>query len=76
MALSGFHMQKITSATDNQPTPASPSWFHTPPAMVIIYTIPPMPDMPPPTRVAMYLFRVTLMPAASAVAGFSPTARR
>ena len=32
--------------------------------------------MPAPTQVARYLFRETLMPAASAVAGFSPTARR
>ena len=36
----------------------------------------PRPEMPAPMQVARYLFRVTLMPAASAVAGFSPTARR
>ena len=29
-----------------------------------------------PMQVATYLYRVTLMPTASAVAGFSPTARR
>ena len=32
--------------------------------------------MPAPMQVARYLLRTTLMPAASAVAGFSPTARR
>ena len=32
--------------------------------------------MPPPMQVARYLYLVTLMPAASAVAGLSPTARR
>jgi hypothetical protein len=32
--------------------------------------------MPAPMQVARYLYLVTLMPAASAVPGFSPTARR
>ena len=66
----------MTNATANQPTPERPSWFQTPPTTVMIYTMPPMAEMPPPMTVARYLQRVTLMPAASAVAGDSPTARR
>ena len=38
--------------------------------------IPAIPQIPPPIIVAAYLYFVTLMPAASAVAGLSPTARR
>ena len=36
MAADGFHRQKMTSATASQPTPDRPSWFHTPPAMVMM----------------------------------------
>ena len=38
--------------------------------------MPPIPEIPAPMQVARYLYFVTLTPAASAVAGFSPTARR
>ena len=38
--------------------------------------MPPRPEMPAPMQVARYLYFVTLMPAASAVAVFSPMARR
>ena len=72
----GLHRQKITSATASQPSPDRPSWFQTHPEMVIMYTMPPMAEMPPPMTVARYLYRLTRMPAASAVAGDSPTARR
>ena len=40
---------------------------------MLIY-IPPIPQMPPPTTVAIYLYFVIEIPAASAVAGSSPTA--
>ena len=36
--------------------------------------MPPIAEMPPPIIVARYLFLITLIPAESAVAGFSPTA--
>ena len=44
--------------------------------MVMIYTMPPTAEIPPPITVARYLYRSTAMPAASAVAGDSPTERR
>ena len=40
----------------------------------MIYTRPPIPAIAPPTIVATYLYKLTFIPAASAVAGDSPTA--
>ena len=36
IALRGFQMQKMTRATDSQPTPDRPSWFHVAPAVVMM----------------------------------------
>lgn len=36
IAFNGRHMQKITKATASQPTPESPSWFQTLPAVVVM----------------------------------------
>ena len=76
MASCGFHAAKMTSATAIQPRPPTLSLSHTPPLMIMLQYAPPMPQMPAPMQVDRYLYSVTLMPAASAVAGFSPTARR
>ena len=42
----------------------------------MMYTMPPTAEIPPPRTVARYLYFPTSIPAASAVAGDSPTARR
>ena len=41
--------------TTSQPSPERASWFHTQLAMVMIYTMPPMAEIPPPMTVARYL---------------------
>ena len=76
MALTGFHRAKITRAIASQPLSPNPLLVQVPPEYSITKYNPPRPLMPPPRQVARYLQAVTLMPAASAVAGLSPTALR
>ena len=76
MPLAGLHVAKITSATASQPYPLTHPCTHTPFVVTILMYIPPIPQIPPPTIVAIYLYFVILIPAASAVAGSSPIARR
>ena len=52
---SGFQVQKMTSATDSQPTPERDASIQTQPAVVMVKTIPPTAEIPPPTMVAIYL---------------------
>ena len=76
IALTGFHSAKITSAMASQPLSPNPLLVQVPPEYSMTKYSPPSPLIPPPTQVARYLYAVTLMPAASAVAGLSPTALR
>ena len=74
--LAGLHVAKITSATASHPYPLTQLCTHTPDVVTMLIYIPPIPQIPPPITVAIYLYTVVLIPAASAVAGSSPTARR
>ena len=72
---SGFQVAKMTRATANQPMDSMLLLVaQSPPLKSKTYIMPPKPAKPQPMMVAMYLYLVTLIPAESAVAGFSPTA--
>lgn len=68
MAFNGFHREKITRATASQPRSPNPLFVHVPPEYSITKYSPPRPLIPQPMQVARYLYKVTLIPAASAVA--------
>ena len=74
--LAGGVGQISTAATASQPRSPKPLLVQVPPEYSITKYRPPSPQIAPPMTVARYLYSDTLMPAASAVAGFSPTARR
>ena len=75
MLIAGRQVVKMTSAIASQPIWSIFGSDHVPCAHSMTKQSPPRPAIMLPTMVARYLYRVTLMPAASAVAGFSPTAR-
>ena len=74
-AFSGRQRAKMTSAMASQPRSPKPLLVQVPPEYSMTKYNPPRPAMAPPMTVARYLYSETLMPAASAVAGLSPTAR-
>src|SRR5574344_814559 len=73
-ALSGFHVLKMTNATEIQPAPAVMFSCHRGTNTSERYA-PASPHNTPPHRIFTYLYHATFIPDASAAAGFSPTAR-
>ena len=76
MALYGLQLAKMTNATAIQPWPLTQLYVQVPAQVMSAIYAPPRPHRPPPARMCTYLYKVTLMPAASAAPGFSPTALR
>ena len=68
IAFSGFHRAKITRATASHPLSPKPLSVQVPPEYSITKYRPPRPARPAPMQVERYLYFVTLIPAASAVA--------